>query len=192
MSAIAKKSHILTASLATSSDMPLTQAQAPNTSLRLTAHIISSVLRIHSQLYGWQHAADFIRDPAKYKALTQAHVSASVVTAATTAATGTAPLVASPGGNSSEFLDAVTSFLRRGRSVIARLVFRVEWLMEVLALDPERKSNPNDPLNIDLILNGLSRDDQFLTDGTQFITECDAKLNTILKKNETLFAQFRT
>ncbi len=76
--------------------------------------------------------------------------------------------------------------------MIARLVFRVEWLMEVLALDPERKSNPNDPLNIDLILNGLSRDDQFLTDGTQFITECDAKLNTILKKNETLFAQFRT
>lgn len=172
---------------------------APNSTasekLRTIAQTIFGALATQSQLYGWQHVSEYIRNPALYIERTKPVQKAgstvqptggTASAAATTAAAADAPAPApapTPRGPS-ELHEAVDALQEDGHAIIKRLIQRIDWLRIIFTREGRK-------ISTEFFVELLGTDTAWMTDANQFMKNCEERVAELLARNPQRFNQFR-
>jgi serine/threonine protein kinase len=155
---------------------------APNSKaserMKMIAQTVYGALGTQSQLYGWQHVSEYIRNPQLYIERTKSSVR--------NARDRDQPVIPPPPTmrGPSELHEAVDTLQETGHSVIKRLIQRIEWLVTIL-----RRQNVE--VIPESVLSLLGTDVKWMDDATGFMNSCEYKVAELLTKNPQRFNQFR-
>lgn len=149
--------------------------------LKTAAQTIYGALGTQSQLYGWQHVSEYIRNPQLYIERTKTAQRGG--SSANATAQPVAPLPVTARGPS-ELHEHIDTLQETGHAVVKRLVQRLEWLLNIFARE-------NVPVDAETLITLIGTDKKWMDDATAFMNSCEYKVAELLSKNPQRFNQFR-
>lgn len=158
---------------------------------RSAAQTVYGVLGTQSQLYGWQHVSEYIRNPLLYTERTKSLPPAgsnpnnpsSAAPAPTAGANPNDPSLWTARGPS-EIHEAIDLLQETGHNVTKALVQRIEWIQQIFRRD-------NVSMNAEFIIQVVATDITWVGQAAAFMKACEERVAELLAKNPQRFNQFR-
>lgn len=171
--------------------LELRRILAPNSGAsdftRAAAQTVYGAIGTQSQLYGWQHVSEFIRNPTLYIERTkviQAVANTNAGSGPSTTATAVPDPSTWPARGPAELHEAIDALQEFGHSIVKRLIRRVNWMRAVFERDKVA-------LNAAFIIECVSTDTEWVADATAFMKQCEECVAELLAKNPQRFNHFR-
>jgi hypothetical protein len=134
--------------------------------LKTAAQTVYGALGTQSQLYGWQHVSEYIRNPQLYIERTKTAQRGASGTGRDAAAAAAATAAAMPAANTargpSELHEAIDTLQETGHSVIKRLIQRIEWIISIFKRETSE-------LTCETMLQLIGTDRRWMDDATSFM-----------------------
>ncbi len=160
---------------------------------RAIAQTIYGALATQSQLYGWQHVSEYIRNPRLYMERkkpvpvvnpTEKPKDPAILAAEKKAFDALCDSAMKAPRGPSELHEAIDGLQETGHDVIKRFIYRVDWFRSIYA-----KADALIPLN-DLV-RLIGTDLTWMAEANAFMKSCEETVAELLAKNPQRFNQFR-